>query len=122
LVADFAGNAARGISCKATMEIGDGHAQDFHPFRSGVRLGDDGHRDGGNDGRDLGHRRGTGDPLIVMPYLTPFLSSYLLLVTPGVLAILLAVLRGPAKTERQDRVACFIMKDSNGQALAYVLF
>jgi hypothetical protein len=81
-----------GFPAKAMTGIGDGHAQDFHPFRSGVRLGDDGHRDGGNDRRNLGHRHGTGDPLNAMPYLTPFLSSYLLLVTPGVLATLLAAL------------------------------
>jgi hypothetical protein len=77
---------------------GGSHAQDFHPFRSGVRLSDDGHRDGRDDRRDLGHRHGTGDPLKAVPYLTPFLSSYLLLVIPGVLTILLAVLLRTSET------------------------
>jgi hypothetical protein len=75
---------------KANTRDGGSHAQDFHPFRSGVRLGDDGHCDGRDDRRDLGLCHSAGDPLNVLN--TSFLSSYLVLVMPGALVVLLAVL------------------------------
>jgi hypothetical protein len=53
--------------------MGGYHAQDFHPFRSSVRVGDGGYRDGRDNRRDLGHSHGTRDPVNLVPYLAPFL-------------------------------------------------
>jgi hypothetical protein len=55
--------------------MGGYHAQDFHPFRSSVRVGDGGYRDGRDDRRDLGYSHGTRDPVNVVPYLTAYLVA-----------------------------------------------